>query len=310
MQEKIKNFLKNNSLFLKLILGLVLISLVYWKIGFWSIIDTILSISIIFLVLYILLKVLSFFIGALNIAILLKPFNHKIKTRVILRYSMLSWAIGLFAPAKLGELSLVYFLHKKGISISKALIVFLIDKILTFIVLFFFGISAILLFVPQLFWLYVLCFLLVIGGLCLFLFNQKIFQFLLNSFFKKYTLHLVKFKEELLLFIKENPKLLFVNFLLTAFKWSFTAFAIKVLFWAFGINVQFFKILFIQSAITFVTFLPITMNGIGVTEPLGIFLYGLVGVDYYISASLFAVALFVTYLLGLFFILSFYRSRK
>jgi glycosyltransferase 2 family protein len=299
---------KSGLLLLKLCLGIIIVFIVYSKIGVLDIIETILSLNIVFLTFYLLLKALSFSFSALNVALTLKPLRYKVSVKNILRFSILSWSLGLFAPAKLGELSLVYFLKKKGVPIGKGFTIFFIDRILTLLVLFSLGIFAIIFLVPSAIWVYLLLFLALFFAVTIFLRYDKFINIFLKKVLKKYSIHLEDFYATLTYYVREHSSYLFLNLVVTYLKWFFTAFSIMVLFWAFGIDIPYFKILVIQSAITIVTLLPVTFNGIGVTEPVGIYLYSLVGIPLTISASMFAVGLVGTYLLGLVFLLLFFRK--
>ena len=286
---------KRQQFYLKLLVGVLLVAFVYWKIGVVEILDTIVNINLVFLFLYMILKALSFVFGALNVGIMLKPLKRKVPVKQVLQFSMLSWAMGLFAPAKLGEVSLVYFLKKKGVPVAEGLSIFFLDRFLTFIVLFVLGLFAVGLFLPGIAWAYILFFMIMMVLTFKLVFHRGITEGLIRKFMKKYTQHVIDFKKTTIRYVKKNPKLVMLNLIVTIAKWMFTAFSITVLFWSFGVNVPFFYILVIQSAVTFVTLVPITLNGIGITEPVGIFLYGAIGVAYALSASMFAVALFVTY---------------
>jgi uncharacterized protein (TIRG00374 family) len=63
------------------------------------------------------------------------------------------------------------------------------------------------------------------------------------------------------------------------------ALAMYILFYAFGLHVNFYYILFVSSITQIIGILPISLNSIGVTEGLNVFLFSLIGVPLEISLS-------------------------
>ena len=298
LKQTYRLFKARNYLLFKIIIGITLFLSVYTRIGFSNIFEKLLTVNIIFLIGYIMLKSFSLFFNALNLYIMLIPSKVKLKLREVWKYASISWAFGLLVPGKIGEFSLVYLLKKKKIDYGEGLAISMLDKILTFITLFSFGLLGLLLFLPNIIIYVSIIFTIIILSIIYFIYKDSYIDKILIFILKNKIKHIRKFKEVTKLYIKKHYNLIILNLIVTALKWGLTAFTISILFMGFGIYIPFYKVLFIQSIITIISLIPITISGLGVAEPTGIFLYGLIGISQSISASMFLIALFVTYLLG------------
>ena len=309
LKQTYRLFKARNYLLFKIIIGITLFLSVYTRIGFSNIFEKLLTVNIIFLIGYIMLKSFSLFFNALNLYIMLIPSKVKLKLREVWKYASISWAFGLLVPGKIGEFSLVYLLKKKKIDYGEGLAISMLDKILTFITLFSFGLLGLLLFMPNIIIYVSIIFTIIILSIIYFIYKDSYIDKILTFILKNKIKHIRKFKAITKLYIKKHYNLIILNLIVTALKWGLTAFTISVLFMGFGIYIPFYKVLFIQSIITIISLIPITISGLGVAEPTGIFLYGLIGISQSISASMFLIALFVTYLLGGLILLFYFNKR-
>ena len=309
LKQTYRLFKARNYLLFKIIIGITLFLSVYTRIGFSNIFEKLLTVNIIFLIGYIMLKSFSLFFNALNLYIMLIPSKVKLKLREVWKYASISWAFGLLVPGKIGEFSLVYLLKKKKIDYGEGLAISMLDKILTFITLFSFGLLGLLLFLPNIIIYVSIIFTIIILSIIYFIYKDSYIDKILIFILKNKIKHIRKFKEVTKLYIKKHYNLIILNLIVTALKWGLTAFTISILFMGFGIYIPFYKVLFIQSIITIISLIPITISGLGVAEPTGIFLYGLIGISQSISASMFLIALFVTYLLGGLILLFYFNKR-
>jgi uncharacterized membrane protein YbhN (UPF0104 family) len=101
------------------------------KIGPNTILNTFKSIKIAYLPIIASLYVLTLILGGINLWILLRPVAKSIPLFRVVTYSMVSWAVGLFTPGKLGEFSVAYLLNKDGLETAKGIAVALVDKFVT-----------------------------------------------------------------------------------------------------------------------------------------------------------------------------------
>src|SRR3990167_2477104 len=163
------------STLIKLLVGVSLLFLLYYKIGFSNIYQTLITIHIpLALAFVIIFYILFFFLGAWNLKILLDPIK-KLSWRKLFEYYCLSWSFGLFVPAKLGEFSLIFLLKKEDIGQGQTMALSVIDKFITMITFAAFAIIGFLVFftIQQTITFSLVLVVLIIGGMIL-LFSKKI----------------------------------------------------------------------------------------------------------------------------------------
>lgn len=213
---------------------------------------------------------------------------------------MLSWAVGLFTPGKVGEFSLVYFLKKDGLEIGKAIGVALIDKVITLLTLLICsGLGMFTLFgLRYTFYLPLVLAAAVILAYLLLFCAEKI-----NS--ERFSQGLRDFRTSLKEFLQKHKGLLVINFILTMVKWCITGVAFFVVFASFGSSSNVFMIIIISMTIIIINIIPITLHGLGLKEVAAVYLYGMINIpeDVAVASSLFFSLL--AYAVGILLILSF-----
>ena len=110
-----------------------------------------------------------------------------------------------------------------------------------------------------------------------------------------------------------QPKMFFGIFLYTLMIWSTALFYVKFLFYSFGQNISFLEISSLQPIVSFASFVPITVSGIGLREMAMLKLYSGLSPEYVILSVGFAYSFlgaFVLPLLGTPFMYNFIRSKK
>src|SRR3989344_3675996 len=117
------------KLFLKLVISVFILFLLFYKIGFLNIYEILSGTNILFLILIIFFYLPIYILGISNLFILFRG----IKFKDLIKPYLLSWASSMFVPGKFGELSIFYFLKKK-VSFDKSVPVIFIDKIISFFV--------------------------------------------------------------------------------------------------------------------------------------------------------------------------------
>src|SRR3989344_4910157 len=118
--------MKKLNFLLKLFVGVLILSFLLFKFGFKNILSAIISINPIFIVLIFIILTIS----------------------KLFYYGSLSWAVGMFVPAKLGEFSIIPLLKKHDIEIGTGTSISVLDKLVTFITLSIISIIGFLLFLP------------------------------------------------------------------------------------------------------------------------------------------------------------------
>jgi uncharacterized membrane protein YbhN (UPF0104 family) len=125
---------KNIKNLIKLAIGLSILFFLFYKIGFAKIWGTLISVNPWVIPMIIVIHVSFIFLGALNSWLMLQPIK-RISYIEFMKCYIPSWVIGLLAPGKIGEASIVYFLKKKGFSIGSATAVTVMDKAISLLVI-------------------------------------------------------------------------------------------------------------------------------------------------------------------------------
>jgi len=281
---------------LRFILGIGILALLFYKIGFESILVVFTSMNLSYLPIIIIMYFMNLYFGSLNIVILMKPIKTTMTLMDIYRYYMLSWGVGLFIPGRVGEVSLVYFLKKHNLPLGQGFLIFVLDKFISVLVLgivstvgffMFFDLNTAL-------WLLGLV-LVIISGLGSVIFSgfgrDKIKKYILRKYAKKFK----GFSELLKFYTTKKFHLLFLNFLNTIVRWVVSAIIYYFAFLSFGVNLPLWLIFLITCITSVMSFIPLTISGLGIRESVGVYLYSLQGVQAPIVASAYLLIVICSY---------------
>ena len=278
--------------------GLLLFGLFY-KIGFDEIAGSLFRLNLWALPLAAGLFVLFLGLSSLGSWVLLRAFSP-LSFREFLPCYLPSWAIGLFLPGKLGEVSIVYYLKNRDIAVGQGTAFFVVGKTMTVLALGIVASTGFFTFFSfqvavQLFLLLVV----ILGSFIFFLlssFGRNIIKKVLPAkiierfagFSSAFTSYF--FKHKGLMGLSLGIKLLGFGCIAVM---NYTIFAV-------GLNVRIavFKILQIITMETFSALIPISVNGLGIRQAMGIYFYGLLGVNAPIVASSQIVGWVLIYLFG------------
>ena len=210
-----------------------------------------------------------------------------------LRYYCFSQSLGAFLPFQMGESSLVVIMRNQGIGLPRAIGLFLIDKIITLLVVGIVGtLGIIFLFadiVVNAFANWVLVGVAVALTLASIRFVlQKLHpQFFELKPFVLFNTGLSITRTEL----QVNQNGILVNLGMTMIKTLILApLYFVIMFMALGSRVPFVPLVLLSNLTSLVSLIPITMQGLGVVELTAIYLFGLVGVAPATIASVYLVS--------------------
>ncbi len=282
------------STIIKILLGIIVLGLLFFKVGIDEITSTFSTINPLYLPAIIILFVTGLIMGAYNLKIFSDAIGIKIKFKEMLNYSLSSWAFGLIIPGKVGEFSFVY-LAKKHMTIGQGMAISVLDKITTVIslcVLAFFG-FFIFFDLQKAIYITGLTTAAVIIGLAFLLssLGRKIIKRILGKYGEMFS----GFSKTLTFLIFQRKKELSVNFAITFLKWGITAILTYMTFLSFGQTLNPLIILTISATVMLLSLIPITMSGLGIKEGAAVFLYGLIGVPAAITMSVHIILLLMNY---------------
>ena len=279
--KKIRNFFKKTWIYIvSFIVSIAVITLIFvYQVDFSHLKETFKEANYWFVALAVLFYIIGLIIGALKIQYLLKINNFKLNFGKSLLYHLFGMLFANFTPAKSGYTLISYPLKENGFPVSKSVSTFFVGQLYDFTLRIPIAIiGVIFLFVntnsTDSLWLGL------IGLVMLLLLAIASYVFASGRLFnieKLFTKRLVKvgnfirrYKEQ---FQKISLKQSIIITLYTLLGWI--AFALKWYFISYSIN---FKMSFIDSAfllplIFIISFLPISLAGLGFVEGGVIFLY-------------------------------------
>jgi uncharacterized protein (TIRG00374 family) len=292
--------MKKNIIFiLKLLVGLSVLIFLLYKLNFIEVYNTLISVNIYVILLVLIHLFITVFISTLNFKVLLIPLKVDIGLFKLLKYYLIAWAIGRFLPGMLGEVPIVYFFKKHGISYGAGTSIVILNKLITFGVLIIIGIFGFFMFYSKTMasWL-TLFFISFVIFICFILFSSKVKILVKKYILRKYASKFTGFSKNLYYLIKKKKKILFLNLCLTVSRAILSAIILFVIFLLFNINISFWIILIINSIGILIALIPISISGLGIKEAGVIYFYSQVGVSPTIAGSIYLLIRFIGFIVA------------
>ncbi len=287
---------KKQVLLIKLIVGISLIFLLFFKVGIKNIALSLAHINPIYLIPVILIHFISFILTALNFYVLLVPINKKVKFYKVMVSSLIAWTGGMLAPGKLGEFSIVYLLKKDGVEYGEGLAISIIDKLVTFFTLTVISSFALFIFfsVEQAIRVIIICTLIFICIMIIVFapFSRKLVR---KYILRKYEKNFTGFAKTAKIYIKKGWWAVLVNMIFTIIKWVTIAFVMKLIFMSFGLIIPWWIVLLITSATTLISLIPVSISGLGIRESSATFLYSMISIQPVTVVSAYTVMMLINY---------------
>lgn len=296
-----------NTKFLKLSISIIILIFLIYKIGVGRVLQTISQFDVIYLVPILIITLLANLFGTYKFMLLLKPVNIRISFLKLYHLNFLSWCLSLFIPGRIGELFLVYFLKKENVGLGVGSALVIMDKLIGVIATFMLAIAGMFLFfgVAQ-----SLKFsLIVLIGLTLFIyitlsdFGRGVVRRLV---LRKWESKFAGFSKTLFGLIKIHKSVIAYNFILSLIKWILSSLVIYILFASFEQKVPVLMVILITATLAITSLIPLTANGLGIKESVGVFIFTLVGTPTVITISVLLMSLLINYLISVIYLLIFY----
>lgn len=239
-----------------------------------------------------LLWILNLVVGGAGLFALFRPFVS-LPLQVFLRYHFVAQSLGAFLPWQIGESSLVIIMKNHGVTLPRAVGLFLVDKVTTLIVLCAFGgLGMFTMVIPgaDLRWLcLVLLGVLVIVGLVVA--NSRPRAFLRSLSRQESLARFFIPIRGLFSEFRSHQRALVLDFVLTVVRLVVIApFYPFIMFLALGTRVPFGSLILISSLIGLVSLIPITAQGLGIVELSAVYLYSLINVEPTTTATVYLIA--------------------
>ncbi|MBS3140738.1 flippase-like domain-containing protein [Candidatus Woesearchaeota archaeon] len=289
----------NIKLFLKIAFSLFLLSYLVYLVDFKKVLEIVTNTNPVLIPLLFFFCFLVWFMNGITVHFFIRAFNIIIPFWKIVKLNLQSIIYGLVLPGKLGELSIVYLLKKEGLSTSTAVTIAFLDKFVSFSFLALLSIFGFFIFLKRDIALIFTLLVLIIIFLTIFLFFTKKGRILFSKFiFKKYREKFSKILEETYLIFKKNPEAILINIVLTILKWVIYFISFYVVLILLNVNISFLTLSIIIATSALLSFIPITIAGLGIRETSGFFMLTQVGIDANVSATVFLLITATRYVLG------------
>ncbi len=287
---------------LKLVAGPLILLLLFYKVGFVEIIALLETITFVPILLAYLLFVVSVILGGINLRVLLSPLRD-VPPRRFWHYYFASRITSLVLPGRLGELSISYFLNKEKMTYGEGIAAVLMDKLITFSLAVVVGLVALhSIFGPMTVGGGVLLGgVLYIAGLVLVgmvVMSRKVRSLVRRYILRKYAVYFSGFSATLFSYAKKNKKCVLINIFLTLLRMLVIAGSAQLMFRAVGAEVPLITLFLIGGIEQMSTMIPLTINGLGIKQSIGVLLFGLLGLAPGVVAARYVVGLLIQYSFG------------
>ncbi len=282
---------------LRYVAGPLILVLLVWKLGFdqtWNIITTT---KLHYLLLAYVTFIISVLIAALNVYILLYPLK-KLEPKTFLKYYFLSRVTSLVLPEGFGEFSISYFLEEEKINTGPAIAAILTDKITTIATSCFIGLIAFYYIFGSTHILTIIAYFLALIALFVFFMSVPVRRFIKRWILRKYSHYFDGFTLTLLSYAKQHKKITLINIAVTLFRILIIALAAKFMFLAINSSVPFLTLILVGGIETLSTLVPLTINGLGIKQAVGVYAFNAAGVSPFIAAGRYFIGLFIQYTFG------------
>ncbi len=269
------------SVWVRVAVSVALLGALVWWIGLDELGEVLRNIEWGWFFLAVLVDVLSLAVGALNLFVLTRALKPDASTPRIMIAYLRSWAVGMIAPGKLGDLSYAHFLaleeHRAETpsSLAPGLAVAVVDKIITFAVTAAIAVAGLAVYArgsdAALGGAFAV---LAILGSLLALSNARIRSFVRERLLGRYARRFEGFSANLSTLLRDRPGPLALNLAITIARTLVQGTAMLLYFAAVGQTVGLLDIVVVHAITLIVALVPITFAGLGVKQGASVVLYG------------------------------------
>lgn len=279
----------------RVIFGVALLLTVFISVGIESIINILSQANLLYVLFALAFFVASVVIAAFNLKIMLEPFK-KIVFWKVLNYTLISNRIAsLFLPGRIGEYSVIFMLKKEGIDLGVSAAAVTFDKIITLGVSALIALSGMMFFFEGSVLLKTVIGLAVVGLVGAFAMTPFVRGIIKRYILRKYASKFTGFSSTLFSYFRKNIMASALNLVITLIRVVVIALSAYFMFAALGSYPSPWLIIAIGGIETISTILPITMNGLGVKQSVGVYLYSLIGVGTAVTSARYVIGFAINY---------------
>lgn len=239
-------------------------------------------------------------IGAINATVLTRALEPKTSYRLIIRSYLRSFALGLLAFGKLGELTFAHYLAQGGGNYGLGLAVLVFDKMVTFALISTVGCVGLFLYVGSAqagttAAISGLLFAVAVAVLA----HPGPRMWVRTKILRAHEGKFKGFSSYLLSLVREHHGVVGLNILLTILRMVLSGLSVYVGFMAFGVHVDLLPTIVISAIIQLISWIPITLSGLGLTHGAATLLFSvLYGLDKEVVLNVYVVGSVAAYCLA------------
>jgi uncharacterized membrane protein YbhN (UPF0104 family) len=213
-------------------------------------------------------------LGFANLRLLTHALAPSVHTRGFLRAAVRAWVLGMYSPARMGDLSFFHYLDREGASPGIGLAVVVTDKLLTLCSSVVVGSAALLLLVgAKSAATAALAGLAVLAGVTLLLASSQVRAWVRRRLLGRYEARFTGFSKSLKLLLTEHRAVLATNALLTAARLVVLGLVIQAALRSFGQDVALPMVTGLSTIAQMGNWIPLTLAGAGLTEGTAVALF-------------------------------------
>lgn len=296
--------MKLNSKFLRILISVTILVILIYKIGVKRILQTISQFDVIYLIPILIVTLLANLFGTYKFMLLLKSVKIKISFLKLYHLNFLSWCLSLFMPGRTGELFLIYFLKNENVKLGVGSALVIMDKLIGIIITFILAVVGMFLFFSVTQSLKItLIFLIGLVILIYMIFSNFGRSVIRKLVLRRWESKFAGFSKTLFLLMKEHKSVIVHNFILSLIKWILSSFVLYILFSSFEQKVPLLTVILATATLAIISLIPMTINGLGIKESVGVFLFKLVGVPFLVTSSVMVISLIISYTIALVYLI-------
>ena len=251
--------------------------------------------------------------GALNAIVLTSALDSAIDKGLIVRGYLRSFALGMFAPSKVGELSYAHYLAGDGRSYGLGLAVLLLDKGVTFVLSALAGSLALVYFGSG--WAAALtaaaAVSLILAAVAA-IRNEPLRRWVRTRLLGENEADFRRFSHNVVCLLRDHRPAVAADVALTIVRMLLQAAAVCLGFRGFHTEVELLPALGIMAAVQLIGWIPVTISGLGLVQGAAVVLFAaFLGIDKAITLDLFLLLALTAYLTAAFvFLLLGWRAES
>ena len=250
---------------LKLFVSLLSLFLLFYNIGFTRVFSLLYETKISLILLSLLFYTVVLLLGAFGLYIFFRALNVKPSFFSFFGKYALGWSYASFTPAKLGEFGLMYLL-KKYTTYGQSLAILLLEKLISFFSYGLLSVIGLVWLVNRNAALIVSIFMILVLSLIAVSFSLTLRNFVKKYILRKYAEKFRLFHQTFFSLLRNHRSSLLLNVFLSFLKLFLHSVLVYLLFSSAGFFVPIPKIMVIMAIVSVISFIPISLAGLGIKE--------------------------------------------